>query len=82
MPKANIHPESHNLVIKFSNGAVLNTKSTMSAGSIDVEIGYPIKHRAWGTVDTTVKKTQKFNFDFSASALVSGGNTDKKDKKD
>jgi ribosomal protein L31 len=74
MAKAGIHPEIKDIIIKFANGAVLHTKSTLSTGHVDVEIEYPIKHRAWGTVDTTVKKTSKFNFDFSAMSLVEASN--------
>ena len=76
MPKPNIHPNFHPVEIKFSNGAVLKTHSSIEGqDSIEVEIAHPINHRAWNTNSEVkaVKKTKFSSISIAASSLVDNG---------
>ena len=72
MAKPDIHPQYKPITIKFANGSTLQTFSSIeNTSEIEVEITYPINHRAWNK-DAEVKavKKNKFGAIVAASSLV------------
>ena len=74
MAKKDIHPNFKKVNIKFSNGAVLETHST-SETDIEVEISYPINHRAWNKKSEvkSIKKTKFSSISIKPSSLITNG---------
>jgi ribosomal protein L31 len=82
MAKPNIHPNLEKLNVVFSNGSSMQIMSTISNGrdSIDLEISYPINHRAWNpAADSMTTKTHKYSkMSFSMLDIASGSSVEKK----